>query len=464
MMNRVWSLLGVAILALALSACGGNEGAGEGGGAGKTAGPTAAAGPVSIDFWHSEQAASQTAFQALIDRFNASQNEVKVRLLFQGTPTELTVKLVNSLRSGDVPALVEVAEGDAQMMVDSGGITPVQQFMDAEGYDLSDFDEKAVDYYTWDGKLNAMPLGINVPMLFYNKIPFQEVGLDPDKPPVTLDDVRAYSEKLLKVDSAGNVVRSGIALDIQGWYPQVILGEHGDLFVNNENGRDGRATEAVFNNDTARAFFRWWDEMVDSGLAFNAGRNASGADALMAVASGRAVMAVSISSALRSVVDVVEAGVKGVELGVGPFPSVAGGTGKPGIFGRALWIMNQRPEAEQQAAWKLARWLAEPEQQAELFAGTGYLPVRLSAYDLEASRQVLEKYPYYQVPVDLFVGTPSTPAKLGPRIGPSAEVGEILAQALEEMVVGGKDPDQALDDAADRATKALQDYNRRLGE
>ena len=458
-MNRVWILLGVAVLALALGACGGKEE----GGAGNEARPTAA-GPVSIDFWHSEQAASQTAFQALIDRFNASQDEVKVRLLFQGTPTELTVKLVNSLRSGDVPALVEMTEGDSQITVDSGGVTPVQQFIDAEGYDLSDFDKKAVDYYSWDDKLYAMPLGINVPMLFYNKVPFREVGLDPEKPPQTLDDVRAYSEKLLKVDSSGNVVRSGIALDTQGWYPNVILAEHGDLFVNNDNGRDGRATEAVFNNDTDRAFFHWWKEMVDSGLAFNAGRNVSGADSLMAVAAGRAAMAVSVSSALRSAISVVEAGLQGVELGVGPFPGVAGGSGKPGIFGRALWIMNKRPEAEQQAAWKLARWLAEPEQQAELFAGTGYLPVRLSAYDLEASRQVLEKYPLYQVPVGLFVGVPSTPEKLGPRIGPSSEVGDILAQALEQMVVGGKDPDQALDDAADRATKALQDYNSRLGE
>ncbi len=349
-------------------------------------------------------------------------------------------------------------------MVDSGAVTPVQEFIDAEGYDLSDFDEKAVDYYSWDGKLYAMPLGIIVPMLFYNKIPFQEVGLDPDKPPQTLDDVRAYSEKLLKVDSAGNVVRSGIALDIQSWYLHVILGEHGDLFVNNNNGRDGRPTEALFNNPTGQAFFRWWDEMVDSGLAFNVGRNPGGADALMAVASGRVVMAVSISSALRSVIDVVEAGLKGVELGVGPFPGVAGGSGKPGIFGRALWIMNQRSEAEQQAAWKLARWLAEPEQQAELFAGTGFLPVRLSAYEMEASRQVLEKYPLYQVPVDLSVGVPSTPEKLGPRVGPSAKVGEIVTQALEEMVVGGKDPDQALDDAAADYTKELQDYNRRVGE
>jgi sn-glycerol 3-phosphate transport system substrate-binding protein len=463
-MNRVWTLLGVAVLALALRACGGKEGAEEGGGAGEEAGPTAAAGPVTIDFWHSETVASETALQGLIDRFNASQDEVKVRAVFQGGSDQLILKLVTSMRSGDVPALVELADVDTQVMVDSGGATPVQEFVDAEKYGLSDFDEKAVQYYTVGDKLYAMPFAIAVPMLFYNKIPFREVGLDPEKPPLTLDDVRAYSEELFKVDGSGNVVRSGLSLDIQAWYLDLTLAEHGDLYVNGNNGRDGRATEAVFNGPTGQTFFRWWDEMVDSGLAFNVGRNLTGADTFMAVAAGRAAMTVGSSQALRSLLDVLEAGVEGVEMGVGPFPGVAGGTGEPGIFSRALWILNKRPEAEQQAAWKLARWLAEPEQQAELFAGSGYLPVRVSAYDLEASRQVLAKYPYYRVPVDLFVGTPSTPAKLGPRIGPFSKVREVVAQALEEMVVGGKDPVQALDDAAERATAELEEYNSRVGE
>jgi sn-glycerol 3-phosphate transport system substrate-binding protein len=363
-----------------------------------------------------------------------------------------------------VPALVELVEADAQVMVDSGGITPVQDFVDAEGYDLSDYDEKAVGYYTVGDKLQALPLAISVPMLFYNKVTFREVGLDPEKPPTTLDDVRAYSEKLLKVDGAGNVVRSGIAIEISPWWVEILLGEHGDLLVNNNNGRDGRATEAVFNGPAGQTLFRWWDDMIDRGLAFNVGRNPSGADALMAVASGRTAMAPSSSQALRSVMDVLESGLEGVELGVGPFPFVAGGDGKPGMGSRGLWIINQRSEAEQRAAWKFTKWLAEPEQQAEFFAGSGYLPVRISAYDLEASQQVLVKYPEYQTPIDLFVGAPATPAKLGALLGPFSQVREIVAQGIEEMVVGGKDPIDALNDAADRATQELQDYNRRVGE
>jgi sn-glycerol 3-phosphate transport system substrate-binding protein len=463
-MSRLSTLLGVIVLALALSACGGQEGAEEGGGAGEEARPTAAAGPVSIDFWHSESAANEATLQRLVDRFNASQDQVRVRPLYQGNVHDLILKLLTSLPSGNVPALVELVEANVQIVVDSGGVTPVQKFIDAEGYDLSDFDEKLVQYYTVEDKLYAIPLAVSVPMLFYNKIPFREVGLDPDKPPLTLDDVRAYSEKLLKVDSAGNVVRSGLALDTDPWWLEVTLAAHGDLYLNNNNGRDGRSTEVLFNGPTGQAFFRWWDEMIDRGLAFNVGRNLSGADALMAIAAGRAVMAFSSSSALRSVFEVVEAGVKGVELGVGPFPAAPGGSNEPGVGSRSLWIMSKRSEAEQQAAWQFVRWLAEPEQQAELFAGTGNLPVRISAYDLEPSRQVLEKYPAYEVPVDEFVGVPSTPAKLGPRMGPFSMVSDIVAEAIEEMVVGGKDTVQALDDAADRANAELQDYNRRVGE
>ena len=462
-MRRRWTLLGIAILALALGACGGEKAQDKGGATGGPE-PTAVAGPVNIDFWHSEPAANEAALKALVDRFNSSQDEVKVRLLYQGSNVDIILKLLNSLRSGDVPALVELKEVDFQVMVDSGAVTPVQKFIDAEGYDLSDFDKRAIDCYTADDKLYSMPLPAAVPMLFYNKVPFKEVGLDPEKPPLTLDDVRGYSEKLFKVDGSGNVVRSGIALDVTSWYLENILAEHGDLYVNNNNGRDGRATEAVFNGPTGQAFFRWWGEMIDEGWAFNAGRNPTGADALMALASGRAAMTVASSAALRTVLNVLEAGVQGLELGVGPFPGVAGGAGKPGIAGPSLWIMSQRPEAEQQAAWKVIRWLSEPEQQAEFFAASGYLPVRLSAYNLEPARQLLEKYPMYQVPVGLFVGVPSTPATQGPRIGPFAQVREIVAQGIEEMVVGGKDPVQALDDAADRATKEIQDYNSRVGE
>ena len=105
--------------------------------------------------------------------------------------------------------------------------------------------------YTVQGKLWAMPFGAGMPLLYYNKVTFREVGLDPEKPPQDLEEVRQYSEKILKRDAAGNVVRSGIAIDVQDWI-QHALAEHDDLFVDNNNGYDGRATKVLFDNDTGR--------------------------------------------------------------------------------------------------------------------------------------------------------------------------------------------------------------------
>ena len=253
-----------------------------------------------------------------------------------------------------------------------------------------------------------MPFCSGIPLLYYNKVVFREVGLDPEKPPQDLEEVRQYSEKILKRDAAGNVVRSGIALDIQDWTER-ILAEHGDLLVDNENGRDGRATKVLFDNDTGRWFFQWWHDMVDSGLAFNVGRNPTYADGLLALASGRAAMTFSYSSALRSVVDALEKGAAGVEIGVGGLPGVPGGTGAPLPFGRVLWILNLRPEREQEAAWKFVKWLMEPEQQAEWFAGSGYLPVNHKAVDQPAAKDIIAKYPQFQVPLNLYLRPPRPP-------------------------------------------------------
>ena len=456
MRKSLLPLVAVLLLSVTLGACGGGE---KGTPTPETPGAGPAGGIVSIDLWHSESAANVDTLQRLISRYNSSQDEVKVQAFFQGTDEELIAKLVTSLGSGKVPAIAILSELDTQKMIDSGAAAPVQDFIDREDYDLSDLDEKPVQEYTVQGKLWAMPFGSGVPLLYYNKVTFREVGLDPERPPQDLEELRQYSEKILKRDASGNVVRSGIAIDNQEW-TQRALAEHGDLLVDNNNGRDGRAAKVLFDNDTGRWFFQWWHDMVDEGLAFNVGRNLTYADGLLAIVSGRAAMTFSYSNALRSVVDALEKGVQGVEMGVAAVPGVPGGTRAPLLFGRVLWILNVRPEREQEAAWKFIKWLMEPEQQAEWFAGSGYLPVNHSAVDLPAAEGVIAEYPQFQVPLDLYLNSPTTPAALNALLGPFWRVDEALHQGAEAMLSGAKDPVAALEDAAASANQIIEGYNQ----
>ena len=211
MRKPLLSLVAILLLSVTVGACGGGE---KGTPTAETPGASPAAGPVTIDLWHSEVAANQETLSRLADQFNASQNEVKVRVSFQGGYDDAMAKLIASLPTGNVPAIMFPGDTYMQTMIDSGAVAPIQDFVDRDGYDLSDLDQKGVQYYTSQGKLWAMPFTMEIPLLYYNKVPFREVGLDPEKPPQDLEELRQYSEKLLKHDAAGNVVRSGIALEI----------------------------------------------------------------------------------------------------------------------------------------------------------------------------------------------------------------------------------------------------------
>jgi sn-glycerol 3-phosphate transport system substrate-binding protein len=446
-MSRLLALALAGVLA-ALVGCGGG-------------GEEAPAGAVHIDFWHSEPAANEETLQRMVARFNASQDEVEVRAIYQGGSEETVTKLIGAAGSGEVPAAAFLTETYVQRIIDGHIATPVQQFVDREAYNLSDLDQKLLDYHTVEGTLWAMPICVDMPLLYYNKNDFRDAGLDPDRPPADLEELRQDSQQLLRRDSSGTVTRTGLALDIKLW-PEGVFAQAGQLLVNENNGRDGRATEALLDSEAGRYLFPWWHDMVSDGLAINVGRNPTGADSYLAVATGRAAMTFGYAGALRSIVTALEEGSANLEVGVGALPGPPGGTGSPLLLAHAAWIFGQRPEREQEAAWKFLSWLAQPEQQAEWFAGSGCMPVSRSSVDLPAAQEAVATYPLFRTVLDLYLQAKPNPAALAALAGPLPAIRDAIFQAIEAFLAGERDPLSALEQAADRANEELRDYNERV--
>ena len=105
-MSKLSILVGSLVIFVMLAACAGEE---EGPVSG-TPGATPSAGPVEINIWHSEPAANEETLKSMIARFNASQDEVKVESVFQGSPDDVITKLMASTGSGQVPAIVFTME------------------------------------------------------------------------------------------------------------------------------------------------------------------------------------------------------------------------------------------------------------------------------------------------------------------------------------------------------------------
>ena len=49
---------------------------------------------------------------------------------------------------------------------------------------------------TYDGRLYGVPLYADVSALFWNKDLFRKAGLDPEKPPTSLAEIREYADKI----------------------------------------------------------------------------------------------------------------------------------------------------------------------------------------------------------------------------------------------------------------------------
>lgn len=416
--------------------------------------------PVEVTFWHSMPANNGVTLQRLTDEFNASQDQVHVSLVFQGNYIDSLNKYLTVLRGGELPDLFQSEDTATQLLIDSGAVVPVGPCLAAEGYDTSDHLERVLAYYTVDGTLWPMPFNASNPVLYYNRDAFEKAGLDPDVPPATLDDVRAYSERIV----ASGAATHGLSIELDPWFLRQWFALAGEPFVNEANGREGRATAVSFDDDLGLELYRWLDGMIDDGLALSVGRNASGADHMLAIGSGQAAMTVGSAAAMGTMFAVLDGGGFDIDItmDVGPFPAIPG-DGGVSVSGGALWISGRSTPVEQAAARRYAEFLNEPRSQAIWHEGSGYLPVRKSAIDLPQVQELWSRRPQYKVPYDQLLQGQTNVASAGPVLGPTKEVNEAIIVSWERMILEGLPPAEALDQAAEDANRAIADYNTRVG-
>ncbi len=416
----------------------------------------AGGGPVKITFWHAMTRANEEALIALTDEFNSSQDEVEVTLVNQTSYGDVFTKFKAGLGSGDLPDLAQIEDTGLALMVDSTAVLPAQSCVDAADYDLSGHVQRVVDYYSVNDVLWPMPFNVSNPVLYYNRLAFEQAGLDPDDPPSTLDEVRAASQAI--VDTG--VASTGFSFKTEAWFVEQWLAKAGSTYVNNGNGRDGRASAVTFDGEAGQEIFIWLDGMVADGLAQPAA--AGGFDNLFAIGNHQAAMTVDTSAALGTITQVLAEGWEGVEVGVGPMP---GPEGEGGVLvgGAALYIINKSTPAQQEAAWRYATFLNQPDIQARWSAATGYVPVVQGAADQPVLSELWSQQPAWRVAFDQLLEGESNDATAGPVIGDYVGVREAVQDAMTAMLTEGAAPADAVSQAARDANAAIKEYNARIG-
>ena len=389
-------------------------------------------GVVEVSLWNDLAPRERSSLEALIKDFNGSNPHVHVSLSDK-SPTEHLANDFLTADPGARPDLVTLAGDAIQPAVDQRLVVPAQNCLDATDRTFADLVPGALASAAIDGVQWGVPFGASGDVLTYNRAAFRRAGLDPDRPPLTLEDVASAGRTLI----AGGGVATGLSV------PDPV-----PLFL------AARVTPDHLDSDTGLAVARWLADAGRSGVA-QPSTSHEGLAAVLDLGNGRSGMAIAQTTQLPGAAAAIHAGqAPGLELGVASLPTPSGTTAVP-FRADALFLSAESSAEKRAAAWAFLTWLVEPAQQARFASETDFYPVNTKAPALEPLASQWKDTPELAAGWKALTG--------------GQQVGDLLTAPrpylMRELRNGGdrslyqsSEPDTAMKDAAARAAVDLAGY------
>ncbi len=233
----------IAVLALVLSACGGDgtaedvtttaEGATETT-AGEAASTTAAGGaattaassaePVTITWWHIQNTdPMMTVWQDMANAFMAEHPNVTIEITVMENEA-FKAALQTNLQAGDVPDLFQSWGGGGLREQAEAGL--VQDITDASSGFIGDLNEGAVGLYQVDGVQYGIPFNLGMVGFWYNQDLFAQAGID--GPPATWDELLEDVQTLKDAGITPIAVGAGDKWPAHFYYSYLMIREGGE--------------------------------------------------------------------------------------------------------------------------------------------------------------------------------------------------------------------------------------------
>lgn len=217
------------------------------------------------------------------------------------------------------------------------------------------------------GRLQALPLGLSLPVLMWNKDAFRKAGLDPEQAPKTWWEVQARAGSLYDAGSKCPFTSSRFA-----WvHLENLSTQHGEAFaVREKNGVTRVALNRLVNVKHIALMASWYKSYY---LRYYG----AGAESDRKFISGECAMWTGESSLYA------EAARGAFAVGVAELPYYDdvrdAAPGKVLPDGAALWVLADHKKKEYQVAARFASFMLRPQVQLEWVRATGYLPMTPAA-------------------------------------------------------------------------------------
>jgi len=401
-------------------------------------------GVVNIVLWQGYGAVSQPgevpslegdSMHALVDQFNQTHPEIHVDLINYSNDNALT-KLTVALQAGQAPDVTYQYGSSMPQLAQAPGIVDLTDLVADPSFNWDDFYPGERDAATIDGRVLGVPALVDNLAVVYNKDLFAAAGLAEPTADWTWDEFEADAKAL--TDPATKQFGWSLPADASEdtvWHFEAMLWEAGGDILNADN------TQAAFNSPagvTALTALR--DMAVTDKSIYLDFQNSGKSDDLFN--SGKIGMLVVAPYQL--------AGYPDANYGVQFMPTFPGGTHQT-IAGPDNWVIFDNGTDRRDAAWTFVSWLTAPEQVLQDSLADGHLPTRQSVSQMPEFSEFATKYPG----IDVFAANVANVQKARPVLASYPQISQALGQAIVAVMLGDKEPQQALDEAAQQANDIL---------
>jgi sn-glycerol 3-phosphate transport system substrate-binding protein len=214
------------------------------------------------------------------------------------------------------------------------------------------------------GQLQALPIGLSVPVIYWNKDMFRKAGLDPEVAPSTWRDVQKAAGALNEVGVACPLTSSRFS-----WvHLENVTLQQGQPVVNQNNrvalnGLINVKHVAMLASWYRSAYFRYYGDRAEADARFLSGE--------CAMLTGASSLYADIFSAGK-----IKTGVAGLPYYDDEYGAAPGNVSPDGV---GLWMLAGKSQEEYKLMARFVAFLMQPDVQRDWVKGTGYLPMTSEA-------------------------------------------------------------------------------------
>jgi ABC-type glycerol-3-phosphate transport system substrate-binding protein len=170
---------------------------------------------VRIRYWEKWTGFEGEAMRRVVDAFNASQSRIFVDLL---TVSQVDQKLLLAAAGGNPPDVAGLWSHNTHVYADMNAIVPLDDLCRQAGIGERDYLPAIWDLCAYRGHVYALPTTPATIALHWNKRLFRAAGLDPERPPRTIEELDAFAARLTRRDADGKIAQVGFLPSEPGWW------------------------------------------------------------------------------------------------------------------------------------------------------------------------------------------------------------------------------------------------------